>query len=269
MKENKCIEKELLFKNNIKEITSISLDSEYKVNNKEIVGNFFISGDYKIHEVSINREKFNYKIPFRHELDNDIEDKTIKLEITNFEYDYKKDELIVKIEYDILGDRKDILIFDDEESLEDFLTKREIEVIDTRVEEIEKELENKEENKKETEDINNVDELRMEDEKEFLETDIEISKEKAIELENKINIDIKAKETDDVEERENIKTNEIINNVGTIEDSYVTYKVYTLVPNETLESLVIKHKTTIDELKEYNDINSLNVNDKIIIPYYE
>ena len=140
MKENKCIEKELLFKNNIKEITSISLDSEYKIDKKNITGNFLISGDYKIHEVSINREKFNYKIPFKHELENDIEDESVKLEITNFEYDYKKDELIVKIEYELLGDRKDVLIFDDEESLEDFLTKREIEVIDTRVEEIKNNL---------------------------------------------------------------------------------------------------------------------------------
>ena len=140
MKENKCIEKELLFKNNIKEITSISLDSEYKIDKKIITGNFLISGDYKIHEVSINREKFNYKIPFKHELENDIEDESVKLEITNFEYDYKKDELIVKIEYELLGDRKDVLIFDDEESLEDFLTKREIEVIDTRVEEIKNNL---------------------------------------------------------------------------------------------------------------------------------
>ncbi len=31
MKENKHIEKELLFKNNVKDITSISLDSNYKV----------------------------------------------------------------------------------------------------------------------------------------------------------------------------------------------------------------------------------------------
>ena len=147
MKENKRIEKELLFKNNIKDITSISLDSDYKVNKKEIVGNFLITGDYKIHEVSINRENFNFKIPFKHEFDSDIDEKTIKLEITNFEYDYNKDELIVNIEYEITGDRKDVLIFDNEETLEEFLSSREIEVVDTRIDEIKQEI-IKEESKK-------------------------------------------------------------------------------------------------------------------------
>lgn len=266
MKENKCIEKELLFKNNIKEITSISLDSEYKIDKKNISGNFLISGDYKIHEVSINRENFNYKIPFKHELDNDIEEESVKLEITNFEYDYKKDELMVKIEYDILGDRKDVLIFEDEESLEDFLTKREIEVIDTRVEEINEYLNNEENIENKIDEVDNVEALRNKEEIIELPKDIEKDNE---EFEKTLNIDIKPINKEVIEEREIIKTNEIINNVGTIEDSYVTYKVYTINPNETLESLVIKHKTTIDELKEYNDLSNLNINDKIIIPYYE
>lgn len=266
MKENKCIEKELLFKNNIKEITSISLDSEYKIDKKNISGNFLISGDYKIHEVSINRENFNYKIPFKHELDNDIEEESVKLEITNFEYDYKKDELMVKIEYDILGDRKDVLIFEDEESLEDFLTKREIEVIDTRVEEINEYLNNEENIENKIDEVDNEEALRNKEEIIELPKDIEKDNE---EFEKNLNIDIKPINKEVIEEREIIKTNEIINNVGTIEDSYVTYKVYTINPNETLESLVIKHKTTIDELKEYNDLSNLNINDKIIIPYYE
>ena len=41
MKKNIKIEKELLFKNNIKEITSISLDSEYKVDNNKLSIDFF------------------------------------------------------------------------------------------------------------------------------------------------------------------------------------------------------------------------------------
>lgn len=268
MKENKRIEKELLFKNNIKDITSISLDSDYKVNNKEILGNFLITGDYKIHEVSINREKFNFKIPFKHELENDIDETTVKLEITNFEYDYNKDELIVNIEYDITGDRKDVLIFNDEESLDNFLSSREVEVIDTRVDDIKEEItkeenkEQKDKNTKEEQEEQKVNELLNEDTKEERNEEIR---------ENK-NIDITKNTTkenlDTLEERE-IKTDEIINNVGKIEDAYVTYKVYKVNSNETLESIVIKYHTTIDELKEYNDLNNLSINDKIIIPYYE
>ena len=43
----------------------------------------------------------------------------------------------------------------------------------------------------------------------------------------------------------------------------------TIHRNETLESIVIKYHTTIDDLKEYNDLNNLNIGDKIIIPNYE
>ena len=270
MKENKRIEKELLFKNNIKDITSISLDSDYKINKKEIVGNFIINGDYKIHEVSINREKFNFKIPFKHELDSDIDEKTIKLEITNFEYDYNKDELIVNIEYDITGDRKDVLIFDDEETLEEFLSSREIEIVDTRIDEIKQEIK-KEETKEISKPLN--EDRKTTETEELTENELNIEIESEIkEMDSKLNIDIKTENEiiqPQTEERENIKTDEIINNVGKIDDAYVTYKVYTINSNETLESIVIKYHTTIDELKEYNDLNNLSINDKIIIPYYE
>lgn len=263
MRENKHIEKELLFKNNIKDITSISLDSDYKVENSSLVGNFIISGEYKIHEVSINREKFNFKIPFNIEIDKDIDKKTIKLEITNFVYDYKQDELIVNIDYEILGDRESVLLFDDEESLDEFLNKREVEVIDTRLDEIKNTTERKSidkiEEKELDTDIKNKIELNDSQNNTRLDNNDNLD-----DLENKINI-IEPKE----EEREQINTNEIINSIDTNNDKFITYKVYKIHENETLESIVIKYHTTIDDLKEYNDLSNLNIGDKIIIPSYE
>lgn len=250
MKENQKIEKQLLFKNNIKDITSISLDSDYKIENQEIVGNFLISGDYKIHELSVNREEFNFKVPFKHSFENDIDSSSIKLEIRNFEYDYNKDELIVNIEYDITGDRKDILVFDDEETLDEFLNSREVEVVDTRLNDIKKEIEKprdlKESKQEETEkqEENNTKKATVEEVR-------NVEYEEA------------------VTKQEKLETEEIISNMKTIEDNFVTYKVYTIEENETIESIVIKNKTTIDELKEYNDLSNLSINDKIIIPMYE
>ena len=263
MRENKHIEKELLFKNNIKDITSISLDSDYKIENSSLVGNFIISGEYKIHEVSINREKFNFKIPFNIEIDKDIDKKTIKLEITNFVYDYKQDELIVNIDYEILGDRESVLLFDDEESLDEFLNKREVEVIDTRLDEIKNTTERKSidkiEEKELDTDIKNKIELNDSQNNTRLDNNDNLD-----DLENKIDI-IEQKE----EEREQINTNEIINSIDTNNDKFITYKVYKIHENETLESIVIKYHTTIDDLKEYNDLSNLNIGDKIIIPSYE
>lgn len=263
MRENKHIEKELLFKNNIKDITSISLDSDYKIENSSLVGNFIISGEYKIHEVSINREKFNFKIPFNIEIDKDIDKKTIKLEITNFVYDYKQDELIVNIDYEILGDRESVLLFDDEESLDEFLNKREVEVIDTRLDEIKNTTERKSidkiEEKELDTDIKNKIELNDSQNNTRLDNNDNLD-----DLGNKIDI-IEPKE----EEREQINTNEIINSIDTNNDKFITYKVYKIHENETLESIVIKYHTTIDDLKEYNDLSNLNIGDKIIIPSYE
>lgn len=232
MNITKKIEKELLFKNNIKEITSISLDSNYKVKEKELVGEFIINGDYKLHEISLNKEKFNFKIPFKEELEYDIESDSIKLEITNFEYDYRKDELLVNIEYVITGDRKDVLIFDDSETLEEFLESREIEVIDVRPE---------------TEKIENV---IIKEEKELTEEQI---------IEN----------PKDDRNIENINEEKLLNNINKPKDNFISYKIYKIEENDTLEKIVLNYKTTIEDLKEYNDLNNLQINDKIIIPYYE
>jgi len=250
MKENKHIEKELLFKNNIKDITSISLDSDFKIEKQELIGNFLISGDYKVHEVSLNRENFNFKIPFRESIEDDIDLNTVNVEITNFLYDYKKDELLVNIDYQITGERKDVLIFDDEESLDDFLNSREVEVVDTRLEEIKEEIVA---DKEEIKEIENKEERIIEK--------VDNSEIEVITECEKINLD--------KEDRDMVSSDEIINSVNKIEDGFVTYKVYKIKENETLESIVIKNKTTIDEIKEYNDLNNLNVNDKIIIPVYE
>lgn len=259
MKENKHIEKELLFKNNIKDITSISLDSDYKIENQELVGNFLVSGEYKTHEISLNREKFNFKIPFKENIKDDIELDSVNVEITNFIYDYKKDELLVNIDYEIIGNRKDVLIFDDKDSLDEFLKTHELEVIDTRLDEIKEHMDDEKIEKKDEKTIEKL-EIKKEEEKELVEKE-----EKVVDLKE----DIREETKEEIDERNTISSSEIISNVNNIEDGFVTYKVYKIKENETLESIVIKYKTTIDELKEYNDLNNLSINDKIIIPTYE
>ena len=252
MKENFKIEKELLFKNNIKDVLSISLDSDYSINDNELTGNFLINGEYRIHEVSINREKFNFKIPFKHNIEPDIDLDTVKVEIDNFVYDYKKDELIVNIEYSLEGSRKEVLIFDDKQKLDDFLENREVDIIDEEIKE-EKESISKEETK----------------EKEEVE-----EKEEVVEKKEENQEEIKVEKIDEcvdiVEEDDNrIDSSTVVNNIKPQGDNYVTYKVYKVTETDTLESILAKYKVSIETLKEYNDINEIKVNDKIIIPCYE
>ncbi len=262
MKENLKIEKELLFKNNIKDITSISLDNDYKINKQQITGNFIINGEYKIHEISINKEKFNFKIPYSYDINNDIDTSTVKVDITNFTYDYKKDELLVNIEYKITGDRKDVLLFDDEESLDDFLKRNEVEVISDRIDNI----------KKEIDEVNNNELKKDNEEKENKNEEIEIKESTSDEI-NKEEKDLETKK-DEIRvnadtENEAVTEKDIINNINNVQDKFITYKVYKLKETDTLESIVMKYHTTIDELKEYNDLSNIKINDKIIIPKYE
>ena len=284
MKENFKIEKELLFKNNIKEITSISLDTDFKKEDNSVLGNFIITGDYKIHEVSINREKFKFNIPFKHELDNTINLDTINVNIDNFVYDYKKDELIVNIDYDITAEKKDILSFDDKESLDEYLKDKEIEIVDmTRNEE--KVEDNKDDEKEDTEEIKKEkielsEETKLEETKleENKDRDKEESEENTKESEednrNEIMDIIENKDMDIVnvvnkeENKKIIEAKEVIDNVKA-SDNFVTYKIHKVTETDTLESIVMKYHTTIDDLKEYNDLNELKINDKIIIPNYE
>ena len=78
--------KDLLFKTKVSEITSISLEHSIAIKNSEkISGEFHITGDYKMTEASINRENFNFKIPFDIELDSKYIPSTLSIDIDNLE----------------------------------------------------------------------------------------------------------------------------------------------------------------------------------------
>lgn len=87
-------EKEIKFDTKISEITSISLEHEESYNNDDIEGNFLISGDYKEHQISIDKKDFNFKIPFTIELSESIDKNSIQLDINDFTYDIKDDDTL-------------------------------------------------------------------------------------------------------------------------------------------------------------------------------
>lgn len=94
-----------------------------------------------------------------------------------------------------------------------------------------------------------------------------------IELEKEIN-DITFNDNENNVELENIDnininniTNNITNNIINDEKKYYKYKVYIIRQNDTIESICNKYNITINELKEYNNIENVNIGDKLIIPY--
>ena len=105
MKQIIPFKKELLFKTKVSEITSISLEHTLSLTRDDSVsGNFYISGDYKMTDASINREKFYFTCPFEITLDAKYKTSSIVIDIDNFYYEViNKESLQVNIDVYIEG----------------------------------------------------------------------------------------------------------------------------------------------------------------------
>lgn len=95
MKQVIPFEKDLSFNNKISEITSIALEHNLKMeNNDSIVGDFIISGKYKINSISLNEEEFNEKLLFDITLDDKYDSSKIKIDIDDFYYEIINEEYL-------------------------------------------------------------------------------------------------------------------------------------------------------------------------------
>lgn len=79
-----------------------------------------------------------------------------------------------------------------------------------------------------------------------------------------------------IDSKEEVSTKEKVSekNFNTIfnevkESNFSKYKVYIMRSEDTLESILVKYNVTMDEIKEYNDIDNINIGSKIVIPYNE
>ncbi len=92
--------KEIKFDNKISEITSISIEEKYNSTCDTIDGEFILSGEYRTHELSVNKEAFEYKLPFSVDLTDKINTDTLSFEISDFSYDILNDNVLkVNIEF--------------------------------------------------------------------------------------------------------------------------------------------------------------------------
>ena len=100
MKQIIPFKKDLPFKTKVSDITSISLERKIEILDGGIVtGTFYITGDYKMNEGSINREKFSFDLPFDITLDPRYDVNSVKADIEDFYYDViNEDTLKVNID---------------------------------------------------------------------------------------------------------------------------------------------------------------------------
>ena len=224
MKQIIPFQKELIFKTKVCEVTSISLEhSIKKQTNDSIIGVFLVSGDYKMTEGSINREKFSFDIPFEISLEKKYIDNSVKMDIDNFYYEIINSEILkVNIDVYVIGD----------------------------------EIINNEKNEVTSDDVDNfssmdvVDGVRSEEDND----------------EDFSNSSIKYKDTLKVDELNDLPSDINLFNSIDFGDTYVTYFVYVVKENDTLEDILKKFNVKREELEEYNDLSNIHEKAKLIIP---
>lgn len=239
MKQIIPFEKEINLKSKAYEITSISLDDDMQLKGVDtIVGNFYIKGKYKENPSSIEDISFNYKIPVEIAISDDYDAFYAKAMVDDFYYEVEDNKLIIKIKVAI-----------------DNLNKKEEEV----KEEVKQEVQEEKrciDDEDESYDIKAFDNSGNDNNsKPILKDDFDINSD--------TNKDVKIQYNSD----DNISLINTLQSFTTNkEDDYKTYLVYLTRDTDTFKSICDKFKTTKESIMDYNDIEDITPNMKIIIP---
>lgn len=227
----------LSFKTKVSEITSISLEHEIQKSDDAISGKFIIEGDYKNLIGDIETEKFSFELPFDIALGVRYERDNMVVDIDDFRYELiDSNRLKVNIDLYIDGD----IIPEEDEVIE------EEEVIDEKRGIL-----------KEMDEIEGDSRIDMDND--FLEDTIDFSQ-NIIEGINKEPMETEASTI--------VNENNNINIFGNISDNetYATYKVYTVMDTDTIDGIISKYNISKELLGEYNNIEDIKSGDKLIIP---
>lgn len=247
MKQIIPFKKDLLFKTKVSEITSISLEHSIAIkNSNKISGEFHITGDYKMTEASINRENFKFKIPFDIELESKYIPSTLTVDIDNFYYEVINNEALqVNIDLYIEGEKE-----------------KEEKVIEVPSEtEQPKEMNIEIPNLEKTE-ITSSFFPKIEEEKP-MESSFEEREEKLIP-----EITSPKKDTIIFEEEQQKTSKKEFNLFENIDnsDTYVTYYVYIVKEQDTIDSIMKKYNIDKETLNLYNNLEEMKPGMKLIIP---
>jgi len=276
----------LQFNTDVREITAISLEHEINKSPDMISGVFYISGEYKITDGQLDKEKFNFELPFDIALSSNYRSDSLLVDIDDFRYDLISDkDLKVNIDLYIDGEVEEPLPRDTRREILEF---PEDNYQETTNLDIEEQLDRKAnlDREEEPEEIAELQDLLMDEpfsESQNMDTnqeDIceETNQDEPIEPER---IDLlkemlTTNKEEDMMEDINLNINNtndndsqnINNNIlePTKEETYVTYRVYKVMEGDTLDTILTKYNITKESLADYNNIENINPGDKLIIP---
>lgn len=289
----------LEFQTDVREITAISLEHEINKYPDMISGVFYITGEYKITDGQLEKEKFNFELPFDIALSSNYELDSLLVDIDDFRYDIisnknlkvnidlyidgetiepplerdvhteelpTKEDNIIDLTDEILSsireNTNDDILSDLKENTNEEITK---EINEKEIKELEPEISEEEKDEEEYEENtkeSNFDLIKESPERIDLLKDM-LTNDKEKDMDKDLNININ---------NENVTENENINNnifTPTDEEQFVTYRVYKVSDSDTIDSILTKYNITKEELGDYNNIENITPGCKLIIPTNE
>lgn len=230
MKQIIPFSKDIDLNSKISDITSIALEHNLKMeNNDSVVGEFTISGKYKINDISINEEVFEKKIDFDITLDDKYDVSKVEIDIDDFYYEIINEKFL-RVHIDVLVDNL-VYIKKQEQIIEEQETPEIISLNDIK------------------------EEFKIPDERELIMKSEDI-KEEVIIPKQDISVD---------NVRQDV-TVDFSSNFLSEEEKYIMYKVHIIRENDTIDDLTQKYNVTKEELEKYNDLKNIILGTKVIIP---
>ncbi len=248
MKQIIPFKKDLPFKTKVSDITSISLERKIEILDGGIVtGTFYITGDYKMNEGSINREEFSFDLPFDITLDPRYDVNSVKADIEDFYYDIINEDTL-KVNIDLYIEAEYL----PDTSLDNNILTEE-DKSDNEMNDVQKEDEPVEEDRNELKSDSKNDE------------NIEIEKDKELTSEKIKNDDATMNDSDIERNDVDDFANDLFSNLDNTE-TYTTYYVYIVKEEDTIDKIISLYGVTKEDIENYNDITSIKPGDKVIIP---
>ena len=112
-----------------------------------------------------------------------------------------------------------------------------------------------------------IDEVEDNDIVEERECDGDLLEEKEVEIPVLEEVKEESVEDDFIEDNESSEViNSLFSNLNDENDTYGTFVVYMVRQNETLNTIIEKYHTSVEEVEKYNDIKDMSIGTKLIIP---
>jgi len=122
----------LTFNTDVCEITAISLEHNIEIDSDVISGEFYISGEYKMTDGQLEKEEFNFELPFDIALGSNYDNDSLIIDIDDFRYELiERNKLKVNIDLFIDGEilesinEKEPIVIDTLPNLEEISPRKE------------------------------------------------------------------------------------------------------------------------------------------------